>query len=322
MRGGTDNGKMHLQAASAIIPVLIDAHLSLPLRPESEFPVAAGALSQNPFFKTDEAAIKILITIFLWFDIYTCISSGSKPYLESYFQRLLESPDGGIDMGQVMGCENSIMIQIGKIASLDVWKRESQKSGKLSVVNLVKQATQIEQDLKSGLAEAQRKAELSPQFPGENTSIPLATISNPSKHIHLANLSIYSNYVTQINAMSALTYLHVVVSGPQPESPEIRETVRNTIDALRNIPHPQLVRAMQWPILVSGSMALEEEEPFFRQLICGSGVVSETAIGLGWNILKILEQCWRTRGNNEFELSGEGHWASVIASIGIQVVVV
>lgn len=306
---------MHLQAASSIVPVLIDAILSLPPATQSPYTTTVPAASDILAYPTDEAAMKFLTGVFIWFDICSSVSTGAKPFFESHFEHLLSGPNPKLNLQKVMGVEGWTMILIGRIASLDYWKRESQKNSRLSMIDLVTRATAIDNNLKLGLStHAKSPWKLDPKFTN------LQKLVDNSGQIPLANLSIYSHYVTQIYTLAAVTYLHVVVSGAQPELPEIRESVSSTIEALKTIPDPMLARTMLWPLLITGSMVLKEEEQFFRDIILSSGI-SKTSSAPGFNVLQVLEECWRIRSTRSLVLGDNGYWASVMSSIGLDVIV-
>jgi hypothetical protein len=206
--------------------------------------------------------------------------SGGTPRQVAWWQQ----PPLRLD--KVSGIQNQILIFIGKIACLDSWKRTSQSNGTLSIIELVKRATRLETELRQALDEFSKEQETStaqdrPPFP------------------YLKPLAVYSDYVTEFYGRSALIYLHVIVSGPCPELPEIRENFALSMDLLRRLPTPLLPRSMWWAVLITGSLALEgDEQTLVRNIIAGAGV-NESSVGFGYNVLKVLEECWRRRRLNE-----------------------
>lgn len=264
-----------------------------------------GSTPGNVMSSEELVTVKFLVSVFSWLEITNCVSSGLTPTLSHLHDRLLGGNDPPIRLEKVMGCENAVMILIAQIGSLDQWKRQAQASGKLSIIELVTRATSIEKDLATALARIPKGREPSADF---------RSLYGLSR----ATLSVYADYVTEAYTLSALTYLHVVVSGPQPELPEIRKTVLKSIDLLRRLPEPIIARTLYWPILVTGSMALSDEEAFFKDMLAESGV-KPVFVGPGWNIIKILEECWRMRRSNDSLLVKEGYWADIMSSLDSRV---
>jgi hypothetical protein len=249
--------------------------------------------------------VKFLISIFSWLEITNCVSSGLTPTLSDIHDRLLGGDDPPIRLDKVMGCDNAVMILVAKIGNLDKWKRQAQATGKLSMIELVTRATSIEKDITSALARIPKGREPSADF---------RSLYGLSR----ATLSVYADFVTEAYTLSALTYLHVVVSGPQAELPEIRNNVLRSIDLFRRLPEPIIARALYWPIMISGSMALPEEEDLFKQMLAESGV-KPVFVGPGWNIIKVLKECWRRRRMNHPLPVESGYWADIMSSLDMKV---
>jgi hypothetical protein len=169
------------------------------------------------------------------------------------------------------------------------------------MIELVKKATVLEAELKQALDDFSKDRKTS------------ATLDGPAIP-HLTPLSVHSAYLTELYASSALTYLHVVVSGAYPELPEIRENVLITLELLKKLPSPLLPRAMWWSLLITGSMvALGDEESFCRNIIKSCGI-NDSSLGCGYNILKTLEECWRRRQMNDaVSPLGNGYWGDVMS---------
>jgi hypothetical protein len=68
-----------------------------------------------------------------------------------------------------------------------------------------------------------------------------------------------------------------------------------------------------WSVLIPGSMALKQEEDYFRNLVVTSDEGS-MSIGFAWNILKVLEESWKTRGTKG--LDGECYVKAGDQSLG------
>jgi C6 transcription factor Pro1 len=305
--GGTENWQVHMKGATDIVSGLLGALFSSAPFPETSASPPSSISSHDSegslLFNEDEVLLKFLMAVFTWIDITGAVSLGSSPFLAEHHERLLGGTNPPLRLDKIGGIQNKVLILIGKIASLDAWKRTSQSNGTLSIIELAKRATRLETELKQALDE----------FAKDRT---IPKVHDRPGLPYLTPLSVYADFVTEFYSRSALTYLHVVVSGAYPELPEIRENVCMTMEMLRRIPHPLLPRSMWWPTLITGSQALEEDEQtLVRNIIAGAGV-NEASIGFGYNVLKILEECWRRRRMNEpIAPLGNGYWGDVMTSL-------
>jgi C6 transcription factor Pro1 len=305
--GGVENWQIHMKGATDVVSGLVNVLISPVPFPEPD-PSPQSSISPHDsegslLFNEDEVLLKFLMAVFTWIDIASAVSLGSSPFLAEHHEHLLGGDDPPLRLDKIGGIQNWALISIGKIASLDSWKRTSQSNGTLSIIELAKRATL----LGSELEQAFDKFTKDRKHP---------TIRDRPALPYLTPLSEHADYVTELYGRAALTYLHVVVSGPCPELPEIRENVCKTMELLKRLPNPLLPRSAFWPILITASLALEENEhTMIRNMISGAGV-SETSVGLGWNVLKFLEECWkRRRLNNPVPSLGDGYWGDVMTSL-------
>lgn len=95
------------------------------------------------------------------------------------------------------------MLLILEASKLDDWKRECEKNRRLSVAELVRRGTKIETDINQGLA--------------------ILDSHRPSQRQIDSSIATEAQIlvVTECFALAALTYIHVVVSGPHPDLPEL-----------------------------------------------------------------------------------------------------
>ena len=291
LRGGTESWSIHLQAASSIVPALTAAK-------NSRYSGSASYLERidrgDQYPVVDEIACDFLVGTFIWFDILATASTRSKPFLENNFQYL-----GNIKLEGVMGCENWAMTLIAKISLLEEWKRDSQRSGRLSIVELSRRGSEIETLLNSGLA--------------RQTTFPCAPVLEKCLTRHVST-------ITQIFAYAALTYLHTVISGAHPELAEIKASVSMTIAAFSNLPDPKLLQNLVWPYCVTGCMASTNQDSFFGDLIVAAGWDGQSP-GNQWKAFEVIRECWRLRESRTEETVGV-HWTSAMSSFGFQVLLV
>lgn len=59
-------------------------------------------------------------------------------------------------------------------------------------------------------------------------------------------------------------------------------------------------------------MVMPDEQSFMRGIFTEAGV-NESTLGCGYNILKVLEECWMRRNNNDpVPPLGEGYWGDLM----------
>jgi hypothetical protein len=242
-----------------------------------------------------DGATCVLLGSFISLDILACASTRSTPFLEiDHLQALNQL---GITMERMMGCQNSVMALVFEITVLDKWKAKSQAIHKLSIVELAKRGLQIEQRLRQELANLS-STQLSPQ---------------PSNHPSVI-YSIPSHIIaTKAYALAAIIYLHVVISGPYPELPEIAGHVSDAIALFRSAQdNPKLLLNIIWPLCVTGCMAIESQQSFFRHLTASfaqrTSGESLPPTGTFFEAMNIIEQCWHTRKTVPFDCD----WASIM----------
>ena len=104
--------------------------------------------------------------------------------------------------------------------------------------------------------------------------------------------------ITNVFASAASVYLHVVLSGPQPEIPDIESAVIKTIDSIKRLPSLEMLKRLAWPMLISASLAPTNLRGFFERLEKGLG---EDRCG-NRNVLRALsiaKECWRLRDRHD-----------------------
>ncbi len=184
--------------------------------------------------------------------------------------------------------ENWVIVSIGEIAALDSWKNEMKRAGCLSVSELVARASAIEQRLRTSLdalEEASIKQAGSASKGGDLLRHFAGTVSPQMMHGTTLN--------TRIWAQAAITYLGVVMSGWQPSIPEIRNSVALTIELLLSLPGPDCLRALVWPLTVTGCLADLSQEQTFRDMVAGIG--SLKVFGTIREGFAIMERIWVCR---------------------------
>jgi C6 transcription factor Pro1 len=222
----------------------------------------------------------------------------------------LGASDSKVQLRNIMGCENWVMILIREIAVLDDWKRRMMAGGVLSVRELVRKSGSIEERLETGIA---------------NLTANLTELVNSAKgvtadfHEKISKHAIVKR-ATHAFACATRVYLNAVISGPNPNLLEIRDSVARTIDALAALPDPQLVRSVVWPFCIAGCMVGPDQEQSFRDLAFAAEI-NEKTFGTSWRALEVMETCWLVRQSPDINLN-DCDWFGAMKRLGKHVLLV
>jgi hypothetical protein len=265
---------VYLRAASALIPTLVH---QVERVPETEMRRLLGkrnkSYAKQALHSEHDSAYRFVIGSFVLLDIMSCASTRSSPSLDLDHKAVLERED--IIIEHLNGCRNWAMHLILEICQLDSWKKKAEMAQRLSVIDLVKRGGQIEGRLRQGLAKI------------ENASLKETSVE------HTSGLS-DQDEVTRIFALSAMIYLHTVISGAHPELPEVRASVSNAIAAMQQLKNAKLLRNVVWPFCVAGCLALKTEQRSIRD-ISFKAEVAHLNHGTFREAFKIIDECWETR---------------------------
>jgi len=304
--------QMHLRAASNLLVSLTTLKPKIPTsffeQPGSkskglETPRNASFGDRVGPDTIDENAIDTIVGAFVALDIISSASTRSPSLLRADHKHWLR--DRNIQIHHSIGCDTRVMLLISQISALEEWKMGCEASGSLSIMELSKRASWIETALEDFLNENASKVE---------AAIPALKMRYPTVIPAPSTSELNGRLVSSIFALSAITYLHVVISGAYPELNEIRLNVFKTVLAMNNLPDPRLLRCMVWPFCVTGCLAPKELEGELRDL-AASASASETSVGGLWKSLKIMEDCWQRRDQN----AGSQDWTTAMSRLGNQI---
>lgn len=281
--GGKHNWQIHLGGANVLLPSLVQAQMGSATARKDQTKEHQDRAIPHP-----DTSISFLLGFFIYMHIVTCASTRSSQFLISDHKVLLET--GEIKLADLIGCSNWAIIFIFEISSLDKWQKEEEDAQRLSLIELTKRGRQIEERLLSRLARIEN--DLSKRAPVD---------------AHLRPEFIKTD-ITRIFALSAITYVHVVISGAYPDIPEIKRSVSKTIDALRSLPDPKLLQHVVWPYCISGCLATDEQQQAFRELVTLPRITHGTCL----EALSLMEECWRLRKTE----SSSHDWASIMERRG------
>lgn len=272
-----ENWQSHLHAAAGLIPRLLQDKT----KHRSSFSLMSA---QNSGHKDDadinyfdhEYAGHVLLGTFISLDVMSCVSVHSSPVLMLDHISTLDVL--GIDLENLSGCANWMISHIFEIAQLERWKAQANKTNTLNVIELAKRGCYIEQRLQ------QRIFSLESSIASRRSSKSSSKMSSV----------LYKNEITYIFALSAMTYVHVIISGAHPGLPDIVEMVSKTVAAFQGLSDAKLLRHLVWPFCVSGCLAREGQQSSFRYLIAEAEISQSTA-GTCFEAYKIMQQCWEAR---------------------------
>lgn len=188
------------------------------------------------------------------------------------------------------------MVLIREIAVLWDWKRRTVERGVLRVRKLERETIDIERRLYDGLERLSEGHSSSP-----NTRNDRGTVVRRITHAY---------------AHAAKVYLKVLVSGPNPDLPEIIESVSSTLTALETLPERQLLRNVVWPFCIASCMARDGQRQGIRDLASASGVHREV-FGSSWRAVEVMEMCWKMRDGGE-----SCDWFNAMEALGYHVLLV
>lgn len=196
--GCTGNWKDLIRSANCLIPKLIQIRLSRGSKDSSVSAATGGNSSEN-------GPANFLLGCFIALDVLSSVSTRWTPMLEINHAEVLDTLD--INLEGVLGCRNSVIQLILEISLLDRWKKDSQAARKLSILGLAKRSERIEARLVQELTDLDKES---------------ATVGQDQNLDSSGTAAVTE--ISRIFALSAITYLHVVVSGAHPELSEISST--------------------------------------------------------------------------------------------------
>ncbi|KAH8805306.1 fungal-specific transcription factor domain-containing protein [Xylogone sp. PMI_703] len=291
----TETWKMHLEAATALIP---------DIRKQIYQDRPADVL-----LPTFQIAKHFFASVVYWYNIVSCTLSPSisKPF--SFCGDDTQGEADVIPFDKVIGCEDWVVFAIRDIVELEYQKSTMRAAGELNLQELIRFGNDIEGRLRRGVEKLKSSIM-------EQQSRTLTSEWDASLIRH--NTDYIRGCVTNVYCNAALVYLHTVMSGAYPHLPSIRDNVTRTIEAVQALPDPHLIHGMLWPFCVAGCMATEQDQETFEKFtrFCNPvhavfGIVKATVI---------IEECWRLRKLDPG--SGAVDWRTAMKSLKLHVLLV
>jgi len=273
--GQGDSWRIHLNAATALF--------SGPYKNEMARLGLDGISTSNvnriASYSEETVIFKFLTSVIAWLDIISSTTNGKLP-------RIIHLLPGEISSGSVinfeavMGCKNWVMVQIGRISELHGFKTESIREGHIVCEEVGQRASVIKSELQNGLAES---------------SLSFLSISDPIVATACNPYITPQMFTTQLFALSASIYLHLVVFGYQQESEELTVMVSDAIKLIRRHIPTELTHALVFPLYIIGSAARIEDETIFRHIFSSLPLL-DPSLEHRAKFLPLLENIWAMRG--------------------------
>jgi hypothetical protein len=234
----------------------------------------------DPALAREVVSHRFVIGTLFWLDIVNSITSGKAPVIFSHQSQPL-STTSQVQLGDIFGCGNHIMLQIAAIAQLHDQRTQALVQGQ-SNLDQVEQLTsgidlEIQTSLAHGFAHAMR-----------TTDLPIDQKSNDSSRI----------LITQLYTYMAIVYLHFVVRDFQ-QLDHLSTTILSAMETFQTQIPKHCLPAIIPPLFIIAIAATPEDWPFFRDTF-SSPPLSDPCLQHRARILSILELIWNQRDEPNF----------------------
>ncbi|KAH7341496.1 fungal-specific transcription factor domain-containing protein [Rhizoctonia solani] len=258
----------------------------------------------------------------MWMDIFSSISLCKSPRFLTLYRRLLQPnwyPTGqrsGLQLENIMGCADGIMLCLAEIADLACWKAQQQANGCLSMPELVRRGLVIEKDLRREGHSLYRQQ----QENGMWGSVP-PRASVPSVNLDLPNGprldgNELRRLVSDIFREAAILFLHTELSDLRPQVAEIKRAVKDTVEALKKLPCSEYDRSLVFPLALVGCAT---DEPDMREYVRCRIKQLSSAVGNCATAGELIEHVWARRDKAPGIVLG---WREAMQEIGMTILLV
>ncbi|KAL5634681.1 hypothetical protein ACGC1H_002655 [Rhizoctonia solani] len=275
----------------------------------------------------------------MWMDIFSSISLCKSPRFLTLYRRLLQPntwyPTGqrsGLQLENIMGCADGIMLCLAEIADLACWKAEQQANGCLSMPELVRRGLVIEKDLRREGQSLYRQQQENGMWgsvppratPSVNLDLPngvrLGQSHSPPSSPPLPNAVLDGDelrrLVSDIFREAAILYLHTELSDLRPQVPEIRRAVKDTVEALKKLPCSEYDRSLVFPLALVGCAT---DDPEMREHVRCRIKQLSSAVGNCATVGELIEHVWARRDETPGLVLG---WREAMQEIGMTILLV
>ncbi|EHK49378.1 uncharacterized protein TrAtP1_010594 [Trichoderma atroviride] len=236
-------------------------------------------VSQNePTVAEEVACFRFVNGTTTWLDIIYAITTGKAPILLPHLSSIL-SCDSQFQLSDIMGCQNSVMLQIGRIAAQHEQNILVGREGPLMYAAMNQGAADIVVEIQRCLTE---EAFVRLDLSGRNSAGVSSTMHDPR------------TLITRIFAQMALVYLHLVVHGFRDLELVSGAAISEVMEILQSQISQSLLPALVLPLFIIGASASEGDQPFFRDAFSRPPLL-EPMVKHRARILPILEEVWRRK---------------------------
>lgn len=242
----------------------------------------------NSVSQIQTTAAKTLLGHLVWFDLLATLSSGTDHLLGIDHNYLL-----GLDslaMVEICGCENWNVKALCDSVALNTWKKQAERDGRLSIVELVTQGAAILQPLSNFIT--QQSDIPSPQVQSDSRPSRSGTLSSV---LDCWKKDVRSS-IGLVFARATVIYLHVTLSGPNPHLAEIRQEVAELVNLFGVLARKGMIRYASWPLCVAACFADKEQKQALREWVSVDGNGTQTGVAsICMKALDIADECQRMR---------------------------
>jgi hypothetical protein len=227
------------------------------------------------------------------------------------------APSPNLSMIPVMGCENHIVLALAEISELSHWKEMQTRTGCLSMPKLVQRGMEIEQKYLQRTSNG-----LFPQDPYLTPPTSTAYADEEEREVYQRR-----KLTNDVFRASARVYLHTVLSGDYPSSPEISAAVTETIEYLKRVPQANnaalsrsVVRSVVFGICICGCLTDQPSQQAFLR-----GLLEQQEVEVVGNVMavrRLMEDVWRRRATAEGKKTWTVNWREVMLEGGRELLLV
>lgn len=295
-----DNWKLHLNAAIEVFLLILpdpkewNKTLNSLYTHTHKWPPPEFGLRRP--WTTNQAALRFFTATILYIDVLSSVTLGNVPQLASYhasiipeclsYEKSFEAIQAGyLCFDEFFGLRNWIVQILGDVASLEDWKRLQKKSSSLQVSELESRGKVLSDVIKAGIQSLESHYQR--QYIAQDVTTLQVVDSWPD-----ANANEQPKH-EMVWLLATLSYLNVVILGWQPSNQEIRWSVAKATDLLRQVPKGPGIRALAWPMCISGCLSPPEDEAIYRALVRQLGPLE--MFGTMKEALLVMETVWSMR---------------------------
>lgn len=271
----------------------------------------------EPLSPNHKIAHRFFTSVIAWYDVLSTATTNLKPWAPRF---CLDSESSGfITLETIIGCENSVILAIMEVASLNNWKVNAQRDGYVNVCELLERAIISEKSLEKVL-EQNSNCETAALLP-ENERSNSRLVSWNQQSGDLEAMSRRANFatITCVFACAALVHLNVVAYGSFAKHPKIHGSVSRTMAALKQLHDPRTLGILAWPLCIAGCMASDWQTEFFKDIFLEFENVSDVKSGNLKRVSIIIEECWRLRRDAMTESVG---WQQAMDSLNMKILLI